>query len=261
MPDVEWSGDGPYEIRRERTGLVHIRSELGLVARVTGDRITVVGDAPDLGAALRPVFSLAIAHLLAWCDRHVLHAASVVVDDGCVIVLGPSGAGKSTTALCALRCGWPVLGDDLVVLAELGDRLVATAVPRPITAPRDLIDDPHAVPVPGDARERLELPPGSLTPGTRPVLGLIVATHALSERSSVQEINPFAIPPMVLASSLVGDGATERRALFPLSVALSRLPTVQLAHGTDPRTRLDDGAALLAQVRMRFTRPRHRSRE
>ena len=259
VPEVQWSRDGPYEVRREHAGLVYVRSDLGLVARVTPDRIVVVGDASDLRAAFRPVFSFAIAHLLAWRDRHVLHAATLSVDEGCILVFGPTGAGKSTVALCALRCGWRVLGDDLVVLAQLSDRILATAVPRPITAPRDLVDDPRAVPVPGDARERLELPPDAVTPGTRPVLGLIVATHADSERSSVQEISPFAVPPVVLASSLVADSAEMRRELFPLSVKLSRLPNVELAHGTHPGARLDDGAALLEQIRVRFTLARNHS--
>jgi hypothetical protein len=257
-PRIQWSGAGPYEVRRERPDLVSVRSDLGFVARVTPDRVVVVGDAPNLGAAFRPVFSFAIAHLLAWRDRHVLHAAALSVDDGCVLVLGPTGAGKSTVALCALRCGWPVLGDDLVALAPLGDRILATAVPRPIAAPRDLVDDPRAVPVAGDARERLELPPGTTTPGTRRVLGLIVVAHADSPKSTARELRAFAVPPLVLASCLVADSAESRRSLFPLAAALSRLPTVELAHGTRSGTRLEDGAALLEEIRTRFTLARNR---
>jgi hypothetical protein len=243
-----WSGDAPYEVRREQSGVVSVLSEHGLVARVTPEEIAVVGDAPDLRAAFRPVFSFAVAHVLAARGRYVLHAATLSVDDGCVLVLGPTGAGKSTVALCALRCGWPVLGDDLVALAPVGDRILATALPRPIAAPRDLVDDPRAIPVPGDARERLELPPGAVTPGTRPVLGSIVAAHADSPRSTVQEIRPLAIPPLVLASCLIADRAEARHILFPLAVALSRLPSVELAHGTRSATRLEDGAKLLAAL-------------
>jgi hypothetical protein len=253
-PPIQWSGDGPYEIVRERADRVQVRSDRGLVACVTPDRLVVVGDAPDLGAAFRPVFACAVAHLLAGHDRHVLHAATVAVDDGCVLVLGPTGAGKSTVALCALRRGWPVLGDDLVALsfAPRGDRVFATAIPRPLTAPRDVVDDPRAVPVPGDARERVELPTDTITKGTRPVVGLIVTTHGNSPISAVQELRPFAVPPLVLTSCLVADTADARTARFPLAVALSRLPTFELAHGTRPETRLDEGAALLEQLRARF---------
>jgi hypothetical protein len=146
-----------------------------------------------------------------------------------------------------------VLGDDLVVLAQLGDRILATAVPRPITAPADLVNDARAELIPGDARGRLELPTGTATPGTRQVLGVIVATHADTERSSVREISPLAVPPLVVAASLVADSVEMRRALFRLSVDLSRLANAELAHGTRPETRLDDGAALLEQLRARFT--------
>jgi hypothetical protein len=259
-PPMQWSGDAPYEVRRERPDLVSVRSALGLVARVTPDQIVIVGDAPDLRAALRPVFAFAVAHVMAGRDRHVLHAATLSVEDGCVLVLGASGAGKSTVALCALRCGWPVFGDDLVALEVHGERVLATALPRPMAVPRDLVDDARAVPVPGDPRGRLELPTGTIAPGTRPVLGLIVTKHADSPRSTLREIRPFAVPPVVLTSSLVAESAEMRRTLFPLSVTLSRLPTVELAHGSDPGARLEDGMVLLEQIRTRFIDARPRSR-
>jgi len=247
-PD-DWSDDDPFEVRREGTDLVYVRSALGLVARVTPNRIVVVGDAPDLRAAFRPVFALAVAHLLAARERHVLHAATLAVEDGCVLVLGPTGAGKSTAAVCALRAGWPVLGDDLVALESLGDRIVATAVPRPIVAPRDVVDDPRAVPVSGDGRQRLELGPDVITPGRSPVLGLIVSAHGDAPASTVREVRHSAIPPLVLTSCLLADSADSRRSLFPLAMALSRLPTVELAHGTRSATRVEDGAALLEEIR------------
>ena len=255
-PEIPWSGDGPYEVRRERPGLVHVRAAHGLVARVTADQVVVLGDAPDLGAAFRPVFSFAMAHLLAMRDRSVLHAATLGVGDGCVLAFGPTGAGKSTVALCALQCGWPVLGDDLVALAPVGDRFLATALPRPIAAPRELVDDGRAVLFPGDTRGRLELPPDAITRGTRPVLGLIVVAHADSPNSTVRELRPFAVPPLVLASSLVADNPDSYRSLFPFAVALSRLPTVELAHGTRSATRLEEGAALLEQLATRFAQER-----
>jgi hypothetical protein len=173
-----------------------------------------------------------------------------------VLALGPTGAGKSTVAVCALRCGWPVLGDDLVALTPVDDGFLATAVPRPIAAPRDLVDDRRAVPFPGDTRGRLELPSDAIARGTRPVLGLIVVAHADSPNSTMREIRPFAVPPLVLGSTLVADTADACRSLFPFAVALSRVPAVELAHGTRSATRLEDGAALLEQIATRFTQER-----
>jgi hypothetical protein len=246
-----WSGDEPIAVRREGSGVVEVRSRVGLVARVTADRIVISGDAPDLRAALRPVFAFALAHAFSDRGRPVLHAATLGVGDGCVLVLGTTGTGKSTVALCALRCGWPVLGDDLVVLDPRPGEVLATAVPRPIAAPRDLVDDSRAVAIAGDARERVELPADVITLGTRPVVGVVLTTHGSSPTSSLQPVRPFAVPPVVLASCLVADDTDARRELFPLAVSLSRLPTVELAHGSRPETRLAGGAALLDQLRTR----------
>ena len=69
----------------------------------------------------------------------------------------------------------------------------------------------------------------------------------------MRELRPFAVPPLVLASYLVADNADTRRSHFPLAVTLSRLPTVELAHGTRAGPRLEDGAVLLEQIRTRFT--------
>jgi hypothetical protein len=251
-PVMRPSGSAPFDIQRDGPGLVFVRGDLGLVARVDPDEIVVSGDASDLVAAFRRVFSFAVAHAFAWRHRHVLHAATLSLDEGCLLVLGPTGAGKSTVALCALHCGWPVLGDDLVALDVDGDRILATALPRPIAAPRELVDNAGAVPIPGDARERLELPPATVTPGTRPVLGVIVTTHAASPASSMLELRSFAVVPIVLASCLVADTAETRQALFPVAVQLSRLPTVELAHGTRSGARIEEGCRLLEQIRTRL---------
>jgi hypothetical protein len=244
-PGMPRSGGSPYEVRRDGPRSVFVRSDRGLTARVTPDRIVVRGDASDLAAAFRPVFSYALAHALVWRDRHVLHAATLAVDDGCVLVLGPTGSGKSTIAWCALRCGRAVLGDDLVVLAADGDQIVATAVPRPIAVPPDIVDDPRAVPIAGDARGRHELPADAITSGTRVVRGVLVAVHGEAPTSTVTPLPPTAVPPIVLASCLVADDAESRRARFPLATALSRVPAFELAHGTRAATRVDDGAAVL----------------
>lgn len=253
-PPLQWTGDVPFETRRDAPDLTFVRSDLGLVARVTPDQIVVTGDAPDLLLAFRRVFTLAVAHLLGWRDRHVLHAATLGVEQGCILVLGPSGAGKSTLALCALRRGWPVLGDDLVALQTLGEHILATALPRPIAAPHELVDDTDAIRIPGDPRGRLELPPTTVTHGTRQVLGIIVAAHADSPHSTVRELPSFAVLPLVAASSLTADDAESIRAAFPFAATLSRLPTVELAHGTRPGDRLADGARLLEEIHRGFTR-------
>ena len=52
-PPFQWSGDVPIETRREGPDLTFVRSDLGLVARVTPEAIVVTGDATDLSVAFR----------------------------------------------------------------------------------------------------------------------------------------------------------------------------------------------------------------
>jgi hypothetical protein len=60
-----------------------------------------------------------------------LHASAVVVDGRAIVLFGLAGAGKSTTAAAFALRGYPVLSDDVAVLADLGDRfLVQPGYPR-----------------------------------------------------------------------------------------------------------------------------------
>ncbi len=54
-----------------------------------------------------------------------LHATVVTVDDRAVAFVGSSGSGKSTLAACFLEAGHRLVTDDLLVLDEEADRLVA----------------------------------------------------------------------------------------------------------------------------------------
>lgn len=57
--------------------------------------------------------------------RFHVHAAAVIAPDGGTWLLaGESGGGKSTLTYALAREGWPVLGDDGVVLERAGDDLV-----------------------------------------------------------------------------------------------------------------------------------------
>jgi hypothetical protein len=60
-----------------------------------------------------------------------LHASAVVVDGRAIALFGLAGAGKSTTAAAFAISGYSVLSDDVVVLADLGNRfLVQPGYPR-----------------------------------------------------------------------------------------------------------------------------------
>lgn len=60
-----------------------------------------------------------------------LHASAFAVDGQAVALVGSRGAGKSTAAAAFARRGYPVLSDDIVALADLGDTfMVQPGYPR-----------------------------------------------------------------------------------------------------------------------------------
>ena len=54
-----------------------------------------------------------------------LHATVVVVDDHAVAFLGGNAFGKSSLAACFLEAGYRLLTDDLLILRESSDRILA----------------------------------------------------------------------------------------------------------------------------------------
>ena len=60
-----------------------------------------------------------------------LHASAIAIGDRAIALAGPAGSGKSTTAAAFARCGFPVISDDVVALADKGDYfLVQPGYPR-----------------------------------------------------------------------------------------------------------------------------------
>lgn len=60
-----------------------------------------------------------------------LHASAIAINDRVLVLVGAAGAGKSTTAAAFAQQGYSILSDDVVALADLGDRyLVQPAYPR-----------------------------------------------------------------------------------------------------------------------------------
>lgn len=72
--------------------------------------------------------------LTAWRTSRgdaVVHASSVVVDGGAVVLAGPSGSGKSTSMVHCLAAGLQTAGDDACIVSFVDDAAVAPVV-RPM---------------------------------------------------------------------------------------------------------------------------------
>ena len=60
-----------------------------------------------------------------------LHSSVINIDNRAVAIIGAKGAGKSTTAAALAKRGYPILADDIAVLADCGDAfLVQPGYPR-----------------------------------------------------------------------------------------------------------------------------------
>ena len=65
--------------------------------------------------------------------RYLIHASGVVLDDHALLTVGSSGSGKTTTCLNLTLNGWQMLANDVVLVEDRGDQLIAWPVPDNIT--------------------------------------------------------------------------------------------------------------------------------
>lgn len=120
-------------------------------------------------------------------DRYHLHAGGVVAPDGRAWILtGESGCGKSTLTYALVRRGWPVLGDDGIVLERQSAGTLAYAWREPLQVSFDLAAwfpelQVHETSVNWqDARHRVGI--GAIFVRKAPVAGVIVLQRGAQDR-------------------------------------------------------------------------------
>lgn len=242
--DLWWTGPGELAVR----------SSAGLTARCTPHAIVVGGDAPGLAREFRFVALVCLTHVLARRGRHLLHGAALVVDDAVLLVVGGTGTGKSTLAYAAHLLGWPVLADDAVLLERRDDRVLARGVPRPVAVAADVVAGSIAGGrgVPEDLRQRVELPPGTLASGERPVVAVAVTSGGSADGPGVTPLPGPDVMRELLGASLALVDADVRPDLFGVCGALARLPAWRLRHGADPAAAVGDATGRLEDLRRRL---------
>jgi hypothetical protein len=251
VPDAEPGAVGnDFEVWRPEPEVVVLRHRLGLTARTTIRSIEVGGDASSYHEVFRRTFLTALAHLLTWHDRRVLHSGAIATPDAALLVLGGSGAGKSSLALCARRGGWQVLADDLVALRGTGDDVTVAGVPRPLWVPGELLDDPAVEgTASGDWRARVELAPDAITLGWHALAGVIVVDHADGPAGTLEPVGGHELLRIVLESWTPIADTDDLRRVFPMAADLARRPAVRLRLGADVHTRVVDAVGLLNDAR------------
>lgn len=127
-----WSADdGTTMISLARRGEGYLLRFPGLADFVVSGDAGHVGAWPADGTGRETLRHLlldqVLPRLLAHHGRMVLHASAVEVDGRALAFAGETGRGKSTLAASLHGAGWPLLGDDALIVAAARGR--ATALP------------------------------------------------------------------------------------------------------------------------------------
>jgi hypothetical protein len=187
-----------------------------------------------------------------------LHASAIEVEGTAVVVVGPAGAGKSTTAAAFALNGWPVLTDDVAVIAIRGDRMdVVPSYPRVRLwddSARGLLGPGEVLPLLTPTWEKRYLPLGTERAGftQRPLplraIFLLREREASDRVPRIEEIPPLAAFPEIMANLLthryVLDGSAEADFRFS-SRLVERVPVFALTAHADP-ARLGELCRLVA---------------
>jgi hypothetical protein len=208
-----------------------------------------------------------IAFVLRLRGLLALHASAVEMDGTAVLVVGPAGAGKSTTAAAFALNGWPVLTDDVAVVAPRGDGMdVVPSYPRVRLwddSVRGLLGRSEALPLLTPTWEKRYLPLG--TEGAefsrRPLP--LRAIFLLREREDsgraprIEVVPPLAAFPEVMGNLLthrdIPDESAEVDFRFS-SRLVERVPVFALTAHADP-ARLGELCRLVADRVARLPRP------
>jgi len=203
------------------------------------------------GATIEDTATYLVGPVLAFVLRLrglvALHASAVEMDGGAVLLVGPSGAGKSTTAAAFALNGWPVLTDDVAVVAPRGECLeVVPSYPRVRLwgeAVRGLLGRSEALPLLTPTWDKRYLPLGTGQAGfsARPLpvraLFLLRGREDAAAAPRIEPVPPLAAFPAILANVLASQGVPDDQAGddFRFSSRLAeRVPAFALTAHADP---------------------------
>lgn len=204
------------------------------------------------GATLEDTATYLLGPILAFVLRLrgllAVHASAVEVEGGAVLLAGPSGAGKSTTAAAFALNGWPVLTDDVAVIAARGDVLeVVPSYPRVRLwddSVAGLLGESEALPLLTPTWEKRYLPLGTGDAAFSPRPLPLRAVFLLREREEtdqaprIEPVTPLAAFPAILGNLLAGQAFADEPAevAFRFGTRLvQRVPVFALTAHTDPK--------------------------
>lgn len=203
------------------------------------------------GATLEDTATYLLGPILAFVLRLrgllAVHGSAVEMEGTAVLMVGPSGAGKSTTAAAFALNGWPVLTDDVAVIAPRGEGMVVVpSYPRVRLwedSVRGLLGADQDLPLltPTWEKRYLALGDGRAEFTRRPLP--LRAIFLLQEREDsdraprIEEIPPLAAFPQVMGNLLshrdIPGESAEVDFRFS-SMLVARVPVFALTAHADP---------------------------
>ena len=203
------------------------------------------------GATLEDTATYLLGPIIAFVLRLrgllALHAGAIEMDGTAVLVVGPAGAGKSTTTAAFALNGWPVLTDDVAVVAPRGDHLdVVPSYPRVRLwddSVRGLLGRSEALPLLTPTWEKRYLPLGteesgfSQRPLPRRAIFLLREREDSDRAPRIEEMTPLAAFPEIMGNLLthreLPDESAEVDFRFS-SRLVGRVPVFALTAHADP---------------------------
>jgi hypothetical protein len=214
--------------------------------RVQLREATLGGYSPNLGRLFHQLAPFMLASLLAPHGRFLLHGGAIQRDGEAVIVLGDSGLGKSTLIFGALKAGWNVLSDDLVVVRADGPGPMVSGIPKSLAVPQEILgDDVDGFALAPDARSRRALAFEDWDRGAYPVKAVVVVAHGDREQTLVETIESSQMLELLMRGMLSRQ-PTNVRGYVRLAIALCALPARRLLHSRAPETRAQQAAEAVA---------------
>jgi hypothetical protein len=187
--------------------------------------------------ARRELARLAAMLRLRQAGRFHVHAAGIVAPDGGAWILaGESGGGKSTLAYALARRGWPILGDDGVLLERSPTGVIARAWREPMHVSIDLAPEFPELHVArpttdwNDPRRRVAVRPPGGTATSAPVRALALVQR--STRDALTLASPTDVMAALIRQSptvLLG-GVRAIDQLDTLGTLVTSVPVYRLEH-------------------------------
>jgi len=117
---------------KQNVFLLHFRELAFVWVDFTNRYIRVRSDISDLPpeTVQHLIADQIVPRIIAHEGRLVLHAGAVRVDERAIVILGESRRGKSTLVASLDANGWPLLGDDAIIVAIKGSVCTGRAVYR-----------------------------------------------------------------------------------------------------------------------------------